>query len=145
MLLDLHLVSTLLMVGIIWFVQIVHYPLMIYVGQDRFREYSDTNRARTTWVVGGPMLIEALTAAALIAWYPERLLSRPFLASIFLLLLIWISTAVWQIPLHARLALGFNPQAIRQLARSNWLRTIAWSVRAVLVGMTVLSPAPFAS
>ncbi len=31
-----HLVSTLLMVGIIWFVQVVHYPLLVCVGAEQF-------------------------------------------------------------------------------------------------------------
>ena len=34
-----HLVCTLLMVGVILFVQIVHYPLMDRVGADRFVHY----------------------------------------------------------------------------------------------------------
>jgi hypothetical protein len=35
--------------------------------------------------------------------------------------------------MHSRLARGFDEQSWRQLVRSNWVRTIAWSARAVLV------------
>ena len=132
-----HLVGTLLMVGIIWFVQIVHYPLMARVGAEQFREYSRQHQRRTSWVVAGPMLLEALTAGALIWWQPARLLSPAFAVALGLLLVIWISTAFWQIPLHEKLAQGFDELRIRQLVRSNWFRTIAWSSRAILVGMSL--------
>ena len=41
--LSIHFVATLLMVGIIWFVQLVHYPLMLYVRAADFRRYSQVN------------------------------------------------------------------------------------------------------
>ena len=141
-LLAAHFVCTLLMVGIIWFVQIVHYPLMAYVGPERFREYSALHQSRTTYVVAMPMLIEALTAAALIWWHPILLLSPCFSTAFALLLVILASTAFGQVPLHAQLAAGFDETRIRQLVRSNWTRTFAWSARAILLGATLLGRAP---
>jgi hypothetical protein len=38
-----------------------------------------------------------------------------------------------QVPLHTRLARGFDPAAHRQLVRTNWLRTLAWTLRALLL------------
>jgi hypothetical protein len=58
-----HLMSTLIMVGLIWFVQVVHYPLMADVGPREFRRYAPLHQSRTTFVVAGPMLTEAGTAA----------------------------------------------------------------------------------
>lgn len=40
LLLPVHLAATFYMVGVIWFVQIVHYPLLEKVGTDRFSTYS---------------------------------------------------------------------------------------------------------
>ena len=65
-----HLVATAYMVGVIWFVQIVHYPLMLEVGDAAFCRYSRLHQSRTSYVVGPPMLIEALSGLALIAWSP---------------------------------------------------------------------------
>ncbi len=135
-LMAIHLVSTLLMVGIIWFVQIVHYPLMEYVGPEHFREYSEQHQTRTTWVVGGPMLLEAGTAAALVWFQPGRLLTPAYGISVVLLVLIWISTAYWQVPHHEKLLDGFDEFRIQKLARSNWFRTFAWSIRGVLIGLS---------
>ncbi len=133
-----HFVCVLLMVGIIWFVQIVHYPLMAYVGPERFREYSALHQSRTTCVVAIPMLVEALTAGALLWWHPTLLLSPWFSTAFALLLVILASTAFGQVPLHAQLATGFDETWIRQLVRSNWIRTFAWSARAILIGATLL-------
>lgn len=57
-----HLAATLSMVGLIWFVQIVHYPLFAYVGAEKFIAYEAAHARLTTWVVAPPMLTEALTA-----------------------------------------------------------------------------------
>ena len=46
----LHAASTLSMVGLIWFVQVVHYPLFARVEQG-FIAYEQIHQQRTTWVV----------------------------------------------------------------------------------------------
>ena len=55
-----HAGTTLFMVGLVWFVQVVHYPLFGRVGEDEFVAYSRL----TGWVVGPPMLLEAATTTA---------------------------------------------------------------------------------
>lgn len=49
-----------------------------------------------------------------------------------LVLAIWVSTFVVQVPLHGRLVRGFEISVHRRLVRTNWLRTAVWSVRGVL-------------
>jgi hypothetical protein len=136
-----HFVSTLLMVGLIWFVQVVHYPLMAGVGASGFRTYAQLHQSRTTFVVAGPMLVEAGTAAYLAIASPQLRASWLFLTASMLLVVIWASTAWWQVPIHRALAAGYDELRIRHLVRSNWLRTIAWSIRAVLVAGVCLSRA----
>ena len=60
-----HVAATLFMVGLIWFVQIVHYPLFGSVGRGGFAGYSQAHSRLTGFVVGPPMLVEAGTAVAL--------------------------------------------------------------------------------
>jgi hypothetical protein len=116
---QVHLACTLFMVGLIWFVQVVHYPLMAQVGPPEFAEYERRHQRRTTWVVAGPMLGEAATAVALAVSEPLLLRSVPFVAALILLAVIWISTARRQMPLHAALSRGYDPAVIRRLVRSN--------------------------
>jgi hypothetical protein len=52
-----HLAATLFMIGVIWFVQVVHYPLFSRVGPEKFSLYSEAHSRLTTYVVGPPMLV----------------------------------------------------------------------------------------
>jgi hypothetical protein len=132
-LLMLQLVSTLGMVGVIWFVQVVHYPLFGKVGNGGFREYERDHQRRTTFVVAPLMLTEALTAAALLWIRPDGIPTSLAVAGLGLVALLWASTFFWQVPAHERLAKSFDSATHLRLVRSNWLRTVAWSVRGVLV------------
>ena len=56
-----HLVSTLVMVGVIWTVQVVHYPLFAGVGADGWSAYEAAHQSRITLVVGPLMVAELVT------------------------------------------------------------------------------------
>lgn len=134
-LLELNFLGAALMTGIIWFVQVVHYPLFGRVGAEGYSDYSIAHQQRTTFVVGGPMLLEAIATGLLLAGKTERALSVPFLAATGLLLVVWISTAVLQIPLHEAMKRGFDAGLIRRLVLTNWIRTICWSARVAILGI----------
>jgi hypothetical protein len=125
--------STLFMVGLIWFVQIVHYPLMGQVGSAEFVAYETSHANRTSLVVMPVMLIEAITTVLLVLRPPPDLEVSQLWIGLALLALIWISTFLLQIPRHEELTRGFDAQAHRFLVGSNWIRTIAWTLRGVLV------------
>ena len=128
-LLLVHAGATLAMVGLIWTIQIVHYPLLDGVGRDEFPRYHARHTRAITWIVGPAMLTE-ISAAALIAFAPPAGVA-PVLAWIGLALamLVWIVTALFSIPAHATLEKGFDVEAHRRLVRSNWIRTLLWSTR----------------
>ena len=80
----LHLAATLVMVGVIWYVQLVHYPLMARVATTSFPEFHNEHTRRTGWVVIGPMLVEAATAVLLVVPGVETV-PRPLAAELGLL------------------------------------------------------------
>ncbi len=123
-----HVAATLYMTGVIWFVQIVHYPLFSRVGQRGFCEYEREHVRRTGWVVAGPMLAE-LAAAVAVVWVVGGWLAWTGLA---LVGVIWISTGVWQVPAHRRLEAGFDASVHLWLTRTNWIRTAGWTARSVI-------------
>jgi len=131
--LALHFAATFSMVGMVWFVQRVHYPLFAGVGAQHFPAYERAHVSHTGPVVGPPMLIEAVTALALLALpisnVPHLL---PWLG-LGLLAAIWLSTWLLQVPRHRDLAAGFENSAHRRLVATNWIRTSAWSLRGLLV------------
>ena len=128
-----HAGATWFMVGLIWFVQIVHYPLMAEVPPSAFSAYARSHQRRTTWVVGPVMLLEA-NSAVLLLWSPHREFAGTPLhwIGLALLALILASTFALQVPLHAKLALGFDRAVWHRLVVTNWLRTIAWTVRGIV-------------
>jgi hypothetical protein len=128
----LHLAATLVMVGVIWYVQLVHYPLMARVNPASFPEFHREHARRTGWVVIGPMLAEAATAVVLVVPGVDAV-PRPVAAvGLVLVLALWTSTFAVQVPLHGRLARGFDSVTHRRLVLTNWARTAGWSVRGVL-------------
>lgn len=128
-----HMAATWSMTGLIWFVQIVHYPLMRWVGREGFVAYSIQHQSTTSLVVGLPMLVEVLTATWLLSQDMELRRSGWFLTSCGLLIVVWLSTALWQMPLHRALLHGFDDSKVRALVQSNWVRTIAWTGRALII------------
>ncbi len=133
LLLLLHLASTLFMTGLIWFVQAVHYPLFARVGQAEFSAYSVRHRSLTTWIVAPVMVIEAATGVGLLGLRPAEVPEWSVWIGLGLLLTVWISTALVQVPCHEALGRCFDEAVHRRLVRSNALRTAAWSCRAGLV------------
>lgn len=121
------------MVGLIWFVQVVHYPLLARVGRGGFAGYEASHVRRTTWVVAPPMLVEAVLAVVLAVRPPVGVPKVAAWVAFGLLGIIWLSTAFLQVPMHRRLAAGFDDDAHRRLVSLNWIRTTAWSVRGLLV------------
>lgn len=128
-----HLAATLFMVGVIWFVQVVHYPLFSRVGPEKFSLYSEAHSRLTTYVVGPPMLVEALTALLLVFQRPEGVPLAAALIGLALVVAVWLSTALLQVPRHTTLGSGFDRRAWSGLVLSNWVRTVAWSARGGLV------------
>jgi hypothetical protein len=140
-LLLVHAAATLVMTGLIWFVQIVHYPLFSAVGSAESPAYARAHQRLTTAVVGPVMLVEAACAVLLLVptlsggappngralvWFGATLLAA-----------IWLSTALLQIPAHARLLDGYDPAVGRGLVDGNWIRTACWSARSVIALLLV--------
>jgi hypothetical protein len=117
----LHAAVTIAMCGVVWFVQVVHYPLFGRVGKSDFAEYENAHSRLTSFVVAPLMLTEAATAIGVTMWLPQRPLVWWGLG---LLVCIWISTFLLQVPQHRRLRKGFDATAHRRLLQTNWLRTI---------------------
>ena len=128
-----HLATTVFMVGVIWFVQIVHYPLFDRVGNEGFAGYSTAHSRLTGFVVGPPMLVEAATAVVLTVRPPQGVPPTLALTGLVLLGAIWLSTAFLQSPQHGALGQGFRPPSHRFLVRTNWIRTVLWTIRGLLV------------
>ena len=135
----LHLASCLYMTGLIWFVQVVHYPLHGHVGLEQFVQYQNLHMSKTTFVVGPPMLIEALTTVLILMNAPDVIPIWSRWVGAVLLGIVWLSTAVFSVQFHNALLDGFEAKAHHMLVSTNWIRTLGWTLRGALaVWMTSL-------
>lgn len=126
-----NVASTWYLVGLIWMVQMVHYPLFRMADRERFPEFAARHSTLITWIVMPPMLLE-LASAILLVW-GDKFPTWWAWAGLALVALIWISTFALQVPQHRRLGQGFDSRAHRILVVTNWVRTIAWTARGLLV------------
>ena len=134
----LNLVSTWYMIGLIWFVQVVHYPLFAAVSPMDLPAYERKNTRLTAWVVIPPMLLELGSTWWLWCFPPAGIPASVPWIGLGLLLLIWASTFWLQVPQHKQLSGRFEPLAHQILVQTNWIRTLAWTLRGLVLLVTVL-------
>jgi len=122
--------STLTLAGLIWTVQLVHYPAFRYVATDQFVAFESFHQRGISFFVVPMMLLELGTAMVLLVHRPNPLPGWWATIAFTLVLTNWLCTIVVQVPLHATLAKGYDRPAIEALIRTNWIRTFVWSVGA---------------
>ena len=132
LILELHAGSTLLMAGLCWFVQIVHYPLFALVHAEKFGEYSLAHQSRTTLIVAPLMLLELASGLWILIVLDAPGLRPLGWIGVGLLALVWASTFCVQVPLHKRLVSNAPPGLFKTLVLTNWVRTAAWSARGIV-------------
>ncbi len=139
LLLIIHAAATWFMVGLIWFVQVVHYPLLARLPAAERSSLATLHANLTSLVVAPVMLIEVATAAliAVIAATHGIRLSFAW-AGIALLIALWLSTFLVQVPLHAKLQ-GGSETAGASLVFTNWVRTLAWTLRGIIAAIILLA------
>ena len=129
----INIESTWFMIGLIWFVQIVHYPLFGYVGSKEFETFHEHHKTLITPVVGFVMIVELVTTGILIFQIPVGMPNWTVIVGIILIGVIWISTLFLQIPYHNKLSSKFDDNVLMMLLNTNWIRTICWSLRGIMV------------
>lgn len=138
----LQLATTLPLAGLIWTIQVVHYPLFAGVGPERFAAYHAAHSARISLLVVPLMCVELLAALATWRW-PDAAMPRGFgPAMLGLVGVAWAATAFASVPAHGTLAQGFDASAHARLVHTNWLRTLAWTTRAALLLWAVARQLP---
>ena len=133
-----NFVATCLMTGVIWFVQWVHYPLLAKVPVDRAVETAIDHQRRTGQVLAIPMAVEGFTTLGLLIIRPESVhIFWPWFGAVLLAVALG-STVFVSVPLHAKMATNPTADVGRRLVVTNWPRTIAWSLRAVVCSVMIL-------
>lgn len=126
-----------MLVGLIWTIQVVQYPLFRMVGTEMsaiaWKQYHTSHTKRITVLVFPLMSSEMALAGWMFLYPPEgvgRWVAGMALAAV---VLIWASTFFLQVPLHAKLDRQFHDGAARLLVSTNVLRTALWSFKLLLL------------
>jgi hypothetical protein len=134
-----HCFCTFFMTGLIWIIQMVHYPSIRFIEPVRFREFHVFHSSKIRLLVGPAMLVELLSALFL---YQNQLPKEvePWMLGIVLLSAsCWAFTGLVSARIHLQLSKGFDVTLVRRLVVTNWIRTYLWSVHSgVLIYCTVL-------
>ena len=134
-LLLIHLLLTSFMTGLIWLVQIVHYPLFTFVDKSSYRDFQKAHMLRVGLLVIPIMGIELITGFLLL----HKFNNYPLLLwNTGMLCLIWLVTFGVFTFIHATLREGFDGTLIRKLILFNWIRTFLLSLRTALLFITIV-------
>lgn len=125
-----NIVVAVFLTGLIWTIQVVHYPSFRHVGESQFIEFQHRHMRNISYIVVPLMLIEVFLGISLqLSSVGKSEFLGVTIANI-LLLLIWIVTFAISSPIHGQLATkGFDIQLINKLVDTNWIRTAAWTLR----------------
>lgn len=123
-----HFGACVALAGVIWLVQLVHYPAFRFIHPEHFGVFHRFHSVQITYLVAPLMAIELITAIALLVMAPQQGISYFNFASV---LALWLVTFFVSVPLHRTLAHSYSLDVINKLIVTNWWRTALWSVRVV--------------
>ena len=141
-LLVIHLAATLFMVGLIWTIHYVHYPLFAYVGESTYVRFQAEHVARIGKLLFVPWLTEGITLLGILALAflgGRKALRVPAVINGAAMAVVLVISGFWSAPAHAKLADGFDKSIHDQLMTVNLIRTLAWTVCGICAIWIVLS------
>lgn len=129
----IHFGAACYMTGVIWFVQLIHYRFLNEIPPGNFASYHQRYTKIMGYVVGSGMCIEIISGILLSVLFIEHNVI-PIHLNMGLLIVIWVSTFAVQVPCHMKLNKGYDTDTHRKLVKFNWIRTIAWTARVLILG-----------
>ena len=140
-LLVIHLAATLFMVGLIWTIHYVHYPLFANVGESTYASFQAAHVERIGKLLFVPWLTEGITLIGVLALAflgGHKVLRVPAVINGAAMAVVLVISGFWSAPAHAKLADGFDTSIHDQLMTVNLIRAIAWSVCGICAIWIVL-------
>ena len=125
-----HFTSTSIMVGVIWVIQLVHYPSFKYVKDSDYIIFQKKHMSNISYIVF-PVMITELITSLLIFFSGEK--SFFFMLSLICLSMIWVITGVLFTKFHSILQKGKDLKMIEKMIKANWIRTLLWTLRIIMI------------
>lgn len=128
----IELVITSILVGLIWVIQLLTYPSFQHVDNLNYSQFHIHHVQSITPLVAPLMIAEVLILLNSL-FYKNYPLSNEVILSCILIVIIWLMTAFISVPIHNKLVLAKDNALIEKLILTNWIRTLAWSLRLGLL------------
>lgn len=132
-----QLVACSFMTGLIWTIQVLHYPTFNFVSKDRFLDFHAFHSKNISFIVMPVMIVELLSALALAIRVSQSAL---LIFNAVAVVAIWLVTFFVSVPLHNALSLQMGEKEIHRLVITNWMRTALWSTRLLVLGYFMATP-----
>jgi len=138
----MHAAATMFMVGLIWTIHYVHYPLFAHVGESTYASFQAEHVERIGKLLFVPWLTEGITLLGVLALAflgGRKALRVPAVVYGAAMAVVLVISGFWSAPAHAKLADGFDKSTHDQLMTANLIRTLAWTVCGVCAIWILLS------
>lgn len=127
---EMYIADSWALVGLIWVIQLVHYPSFKFISKDNFLDFHRHHTLSISLIVMPLMLLEL----GLSIWIGfENGFASQTVIPLILVTLIWLSTFFIQIPIHQKLGNGKDEILIRKLVKTNWIRTVLWTLKGFFI------------
>jgi hypothetical protein len=113
--------------------QLQHYAIYPAVGRDNFAQYIRANNRAAALPTILPAMLLLLMSIAMLFYRPPFVRQAEAIGFVVLNLIAFGSTFTWQRRLHSEMAEGgYDEAKVRRLIATNWIRTIAHLLIAVM-------------
>lgn len=133
-----HLAATGFMVGLIWTIHVVHYPLFSLVNEP-YRPFQEAHMSRITGLLIVPWGAETLSAAALVMTADAGSQRSLSLVGLALVVAVVLVTGLGAAPIHGKLVDAYDEALHSRLMRVDLVRALLWTARLIPAGWLVLT------
>lgn len=125
----LHFCITTFMCGIIWLIQLVHYPSFHFIDKKDFVHFEFFHTKWISFIVMPAMILE-ITLQLYLVWKSP---TQNYMITTSLLIIIWLTTFLFSVPAHNKLSNAKDESLIDKLIHTNWIRTFCWTARMFIL------------
>ena len=122
--------SNALMIGVSILAQFIIYPSFKTTDFKSFKTYHLNYTKKMFYIAAPIMLVELFSSILLVYKY----LSKIYLTSLFILILIWILTFGFIVPIHNLFAKIHNKEKVDKMIKLNGIRAVFWILKYSIIG-----------
>lgn len=120
------------LLGILWFVQLIHYPLYGKIKED-FVKYEKEHIKRTTLFLTPLIILDLLLNTFLVIKLSSQNCGLMLGFSLAFNVMTWLSTFSFQVEQHKKLSVKFSRKVVSDLIKTCWIRTSFWTIKVLFL------------